>query len=141
MAAIIVLAVGVVVAGCGGDDDELTKSEFTTQANAICEKGNAEIDSAANKAFPRHRPPSEAEATNFAEDTLIPNVQRQIDDVRDLNPPSEDEDEVTAILDEAQQSLDRVEDDPTILFGAGQSPFAKSNQLAKAYGLDECASD
>jgi hypothetical protein len=135
------VAAGALLIACGGDDDELTKAQLIEQADAICKRGNEEINDAANKAFPGNRQPSEAEATKFAEETLIPNVQNQIDEVRDLNPPSADEAQVTAFLDEAQQALDRVEDDPTILFGGGQSPFARANQMGQDYGFKECSSD
>jgi hypothetical protein len=131
------LAAGLLAAGCGGGDDELTKAEFLKQGNAICKKGDKEINTVAEKTFTSKQHPSDAEITKFAEGTVIPNVQGQIDGLRDLNPPSDDEDQVNAILDEAQSALDKGKDDPTI-FASNQDPFKKANQLAKDYGLTEC---
>ena len=125
------------IAGCGGGDDALTKSEFLKQGNAICKKGNQDIDKAANQTFEKGQEPTKAQVTKFAEDTLIPSVDEQISGLRDLNPPSADEDKVNAILDEAESSLDKVKADPS-LFASNQDPFKKANQMANAYGLTEC---
>jgi hypothetical protein len=137
LAGFALLAAGLLAAGCGGGDDNLTKAEFLKQGNAICKKGDKEIDKAADKTFTSKQRPSDATITKFAEDTVIPNVQGQIDGLRDLNPPSDDEDQVNAILDEAQSTLDETKDDPTI-FASNQDPFKKANKLAKDYGLTEC---
>ena len=127
-----------VAIGCGGsDDDNLTKAEFLQQGNAICKKGNQEIDKAANKTFEKGKEPSKAQITKFAEDTLIPSVEEQVSGLRDLNPPSADEDQVNKILDEADSALDETKDAPAI-FAANEDPFKKANQLANQYGLTEC---
>ena len=123
--------------GCGGSDDTLTKAEFLKQGNAICAKGNKEIDAAANKTFKKGQEPSKAQITKFAEDTLIPSVEEQVSGLRDLNPPSADEDQVNKILDEADSALDKTKDDPSI-FASNQDPFKKANQLATDYGLKAC---
>ncbi len=133
-----ILSVGIVAVGCGGGDDALTKSEFLKQGNAICKKGNQAVDSAANKAFTGNKQPSDAEVTKFAEDTAIPEIQTEIDGIRDLAPPSGDDGKVSAILDEAQAALDKAKADP-LIFASNTDPFAKANQLAKDYGLTECA--
>jgi len=133
-----VLAAAVVAAGCGGGSDDLTKAEFDKQANAICKKGNQEIDKAANSVFTTKQAPSKADFEKFANDTLIPSVQKQIDQISDLNPPSADEDQVNAIVDEAQSALDQVKKDPTILENEKADPFKKANQLANAYGMNVC---
>ena len=133
-----ILSVGVIAVGCGGGGDNLTKAEFTTQGNAICKKGNQEINKEANKTFTKGQQPSKAEIEKFATDTVVPEVQKQIDGLRDLNAPSADEDQVNAILDEAQSANDKAKADPTI-FASNGDPFKKANQLAKSYGLTECA--
>jgi hypothetical protein len=133
-----ILSVGVVAAGCGGGGDNLTKAAFTTQGNAICKKGNQEINKGANQVFTGQKP-SQAQIDKFTNDTLIPSVQSEIDQLNDLNPPSADEDRVNAILDEAQSALDKVKKDPTLVQG-NSDPFKKANQLAKDYGLQVCGS-
>jgi hypothetical protein len=132
------LACFAAFAGCGGGSDHLTKAEFDKQANAICKKGNQEINQAAKTVFTTKQAPSKADFEKFANDTLIPSVQKQIDQISDLNPPSADEDQVNAIVDEAQSALDQVKKDPTVLEQENNDPFKKANQLANAYGMTVC---
>jgi len=131
------LIAAVALAACGGDDDP-SKTEFIKDANAICKEGDKRINADAEKAFSANKRPSKAEVTKFSEDTAIPEIQAQIDDLRDLGAPSGDDEKVSAILDEAQSALDEVEADPTV-FLSDTDPFAKANKLAKGYGLTECA--
>lgn len=133
-----IFSVGLVATGCGSSDDNLTKAEFLKQGNAICKKGNQEINKAANATFKKGQKPTKAQITKFANDTLIPSVEEQVNGIRDLNPPSADEDQVNKILDEADSALDKTKSDPSI-FASNQDPFKKANKLAKDYGLTACA--
>jgi hypothetical protein len=136
------LGLGLVLAACGGSDDSsLTKAEFVKQGNAICKKGAQEINAGFEKVaktIPKNQQPSQAQLEKFANDTLIPSVQGQIDDIRALDPPSGDEDQVNALLDSAQEALDKVKQDPSLAVGGKSDPFKKANQQAKAYGLTVC---
>lgn len=134
------LATGMIAAGCGGDDGSsssptssaLTKSEFITQADAICKSGDAAINAAP-------QPKSQKQAEAFITSTVVPNVQKQVDQIRALGAPSGDEDQVNAILDSAQQGIDTVTADPSAIASRnGSDPFADANQKAKAYGLEAC---
>jgi hypothetical protein len=92
--------------------------------------------------FTSSKAPSQATQEKFATDTIIPNVQQQIDGIEALTPPSGDESQVKAITDAAQSALDKAKSDPTLLTdqGIGADPFAQANKLADAYGLDKCGS-
>ena len=140
LGACALLATGLMVTGCGGDDDELTKAEFVEQANAICKAGNKKIDAAAEEALNPNKRPSNAQLEEFATETVIPNIQGQVDDVRELEPPSEDQEQIDEFLESAQGEIDRLEENPSGLF-TDESSFVETNQLARAYGLDECADD
>jgi hypothetical protein len=131
------LTLGLVVAGCGGGDDNLTKAEFIKQADAICKQGNKQINAAAQDVFTTKQEPSQAQLKQFATETLIPDVQRQVDGVRALNEPSDDEDQVNAFLDSAQSELDKGKKDP--LYLTSDKSFQKTNQLGKQYGFKVCA--
>jgi hypothetical protein len=158
----LALAAGLIAAGCGDDDDEtttsstttttagatgatgatgepLSKDEFITQADAICEAGDKKIDAAAQETFSGGQP-SQAEQEQFVTEDVVPNIQEQVDGLRALTPPEGDEDEVSAILDSAQDAIDQIESDPgTLTEGAnGDDPFSEANQLAKEYGLTVC---
>ena len=124
-------------AGCGSDDSP-SKSEFLKQGNAICKKSIKAINAAARKTFPPDQPPSKAQITKVVKDTLVPEVQKQIDGLRDLGAPPGDEDKINAFLDEVQSANDKTKADPTLAVG-NQDPFKKATQFAKAYGLTACA--
>jgi hypothetical protein len=148
LAFVAMLTVGLVAAGCGSSGSSgststtaLTKTEWLKKANAICKKGNQQINAGAQKVFPKSKgKPSPAELNKFATGTLIPSVQSQIDQINALGAPKGDEAKVTAILNSAQAALDKGKKDPALLTTNGPGPFKKTNQLSTAYGLTTCGS-
>ncbi len=131
------LTLGLVAAGCGGGDDNLTKAEFLKQADAICKQGNKRIDAAAQDVFSTKQEPSKSQLEKFATATLIPDIQRQVDAVRALDEPSDDEDQVNEFLDSAQSELEKGKEDP--LYLTSDKSFSKTNELGKKYGFKVCA--
>jgi hypothetical protein len=148
LACVAIMSVGLVFAACGSNNNNtsttaLTKAEFLKKGNAICKKGNQQINQASKTAFlskgkPSGPPPKSAQV-KFATDSLIPTIQGEIDGVKALGAPAGDEAQVKAITDSAQSALDKGKADPTLLLQSGKkNPFAKSNKLANAYGLTVC---
>jgi hypothetical protein len=154
---LVALAVTAVVAvGCGDDDEETTtaatgeetstaatgepstKEEFIAQADQICAEGDQQIDAAAGETFTEGDPTPEEEE-QFITETVLPNIQGQIDSLRALTPPEGDEKEVGEILDAAQAGIDETEEDPTSLTqeGEGDDAFAEASRLAADYGLED----
>jgi hypothetical protein len=158
------IAAGLIVTGCGDDDETttaatttaetgatgatgaaggepLSKQAFVRQADEICREGDRQIDQEAEEFFgDLEQDPGPAELEQFATDTVIPNIQQQIDDIRSLTPPEGDEDEISAILDAAQEGVDELEADPASLDEGPDAggAFAEANRLAHDYGLKEC---
>ena len=134
------LASGLLVAGCGGsDDDSPTKAEFIQQADAICKKAHDEFEKDFQQAFGNERP-SNAQLEKFATSNLVPGTQGEIDEISALEPPPGDETEVEAIIDAVQGGVDKIKADPGILLpSVPEDPLAKGHQLAKQYGMKECA--
>jgi hypothetical protein len=131
----LLLAIG---AGCGGDDT-ISKAEFVKRANEICAEGNKELDAASKEVFGGGKQPSQAEQEKFVTETVIPNVQEQIDGVRDLPDPDEQSAKAGVIVDEAQSALDTVKENPALLTEAEPGdPFGAANRLARSYGMNEC---
>ena len=147
--ALMGLSGALILAGCGGGSssstsgEALSKSQFLAQGNAICAKGGKQIQEAGKKVFTSSKAPSQAAQEKFATDTIIPNVQQQIDGIEALPPPSGDEAQVQAITDAAQSALDKAKQDPSLLTdqSGGGDPFAQANKLADSYGLTKCGSD
>jgi hypothetical protein len=148
MALLAVLALAVFAAGCGDGDEStstasITKTEFLAQGNAICKKGNQEIDSDFESFAKKHDLQqsdglTDAEATEASEEILIPNVQDQVDQIGELGAPEGQEAQVDAILAAVQKGIDELEADPTAIQG-NSDPFAEANKMAKDYGLTACA--
>jgi len=152
LALVAILTVGLVAAGCGSSNSSsststaaaLTKAEFLKKGNAICNKGNQQINKVAHQTFTKKKypngPPPKSVQTKFVTGTVIPSVQSQIDGIKALGAPTGDEAQVAAIVDSAQSALDKAKADPTTLLqnNPKNDPFAKANQLTKAYGLTAC---
>jgi hypothetical protein len=136
-----VVAVALVAAGCGGDDDDgeaLTKNEFIAQGDENCARADAELEAAEREAFSGGEP-SSAEAERFVTDDLLPNIQGQIDFLRNLNPPEADQDQVNEILDTAQEGVDGLEENPDEIEGgpAGEQLNQAGTEL-KEFGFEKC---
>ena len=130
--------VALLAAGCGSSGDKgLSKAEFLKQGNAVCAKGNAEINAAGKKLGSAR--PSRAVLVKFATDTIIPNVEQQINGVAALKPPKADKSTVDALVASARQALAKIKANPALAITSGsQDPFAASNKQANAYGLTKC---
>jgi len=141
-AALAVLA-AMFASGCGSSSSSsktaLTKTEFVAKANAICKKGNAALAEATKTQFSGSQPTT-SEVAAFGTKTIIPNIEGQITAIEALSAPSGDEAQVNAITDAVHHGLATVKDDPTLFAQRGNTSFAKADGLAKAYGLDQCAS-
>jgi hypothetical protein len=137
------LIAAALLAGCGGGDDSsststqaaLSKSEFLKQGNAICAKGNQATNKIANQTFTQNQQPTQAQLQQFTTQ-VTPIIQGEIDGIKALGAPAGDEQQVNAILDDAQSALDKAKQDPSVF--ANGDPFKKANQEAKAYGLTAC---
>lgn len=138
---VAVLALALVAAGCGSSKKSISKAEFDRKGNAICAAGNKEIESKGRAMFANRKgKPSDAELKKFSTEVLIPSVEKQVNQLRDLGAPKGDEDKVKAILDAADEGIQKGKQDPLSLTQEGAGPFEKANKLAKDYGLTVCGS-
>ena len=144
--AVVATAV-LLAAGCGGDDDggggeRLTREEFVTQGNAICAAGNERLDAMFEELFPTEEDFADPDKQEEAKDNFVEDIQGQIDDVGELEPPEDMEADVEEFLDTAQEALDQVEEmSAEEFFGLEEDPFAEVSEQAEALGLTECADD
>lgn len=144
-------AIALIAVGCGGGSDNtestssLSKAEFVKKGNAICAKGEKEIEEGVEKFAKENnlsnKEPSKAQLKELTNDVLIPIVRNQVDDIRALGIPSGDEQEVEAIFSGVEEATAEIEEDPSLLNEVGAGPFAKSNRLAREYGLTKCGEE
>jgi len=144
------VAIAAIVAGCGSSSDEttaLTKTQFVAQADAICKQGNAEIESefeafAKKNNIDENEEPSKAQKAELSETILAPNVKNQAEEIGDLEAPSGDEDEISAMLDSLDEGVEEVEANPQAPSESKQpNPFGPANKIAKEYGLEVCGQE
>lgn len=139
------------LAGCGDDepaksDDKasetvettLTKAELIEQGDTICRASNEKID-AADDRFIDPENPTEAEFRAAINDTLVPEIKGQIEDLRALKAPAADVATITAMLDSLESELAKVEADP--LFLLEEDAFVEANKIAQDYGFKVCGED
>jgi hypothetical protein len=144
------LALGALIAGCGGGDSTttaaattseapLTKAEFIRQGDVICQTGNqvstTEINEFAKDNGFGSKEPSQAQFEEIVTEVLVPNLERQADELDALVPPAEDEDEVEAIVDSLRGAISEIAKDPDSLQG---NVLAEPIRLEKAYGFKVC---
>jgi hypothetical protein len=144
--AVAVLATTVVVAGCGGSD-RLTKSEFMSQADAICAKYERKIRSAMQGI-----PAGNEEQLASAIERVLPVIRTGNDELRDLKPPENLQDrydrwmqigdeEVTAAQKLHNALRDGDRQGVQSAFADLQRSDARQDRLAREeLGLTGCAS-
>ena len=143
-------ALAIVVAGCGDSDDDgtdsgeaLTKAEFVKQAEAVCAANNKEIDAEFEKFseennLSKKKAPTQEQLEEAADDFLLPIVNDQIDELREIEPPEAQAGAFEALLDEAEAEVEKLEDDPSTL---EEQSFVKVNERARALGLEACGEE
>jgi hypothetical protein len=141
----LLLLAGLVLCGCGSSSSSsstttaaISKAEFLKKANTVCKKGNQKINKVDKSIFETNKKPTKAQEMQFATGTLIPGIQEELDGIKALGAPKGDEAKVNQIVTTAQDTLDKIKNDPTILFTSSTDPFKAANKLSNAYGLTVC---
>jgi hypothetical protein len=148
LAALVALA--AIVAGCGGGDDSdttggdsLTKAEFIKQGDAICEKANDQSEAEAEKFakendFKLERPTKE-QLEEAVTEILVPNFNRQVEDLKALGVPEGDEEQVEEMIGSLETAADEIEGDPSLVFE--EQVLKEPAQLAEDYGFKVCGKE
>jgi hypothetical protein len=144
-------AISMIAAGCGSSDDStdstssssLTKAEFLKQGNAICAKGEKELNEefekfAEEENLSENKQPTKAQLTKATEEVFLPIIKEQVEGIRELGAPSGEEEQVDEVVTAAEEALEEGEEDPASLVNEKEDPFAEANKLATDYGLVKC---
>lgn len=129
------------VAGCGGGDDadagtagdattaatQLTEAEFVAQANTICLTGKRQI-------LKELKQEGSLTAAAVAA-ALLPAVQSQIDEIRELGVPADGADRTEALVSSMQDAVDASQG---LTGDQIVAEFRDFNKLARQYGVDAC---
>lgn len=139
-----VLAAGLLslaAAGCGGGANGLTPEQYREQVNQICADFEEELGALES-------PESIDDVPEYV-DRVIPLVEQEIADVRELEPPEEMEAQVEEMLAQAEEAIEAARDlrdaaeneDEQAANEAlrrGNEANAEADRIAGELGLDEC---
>jgi hypothetical protein len=139
-----VAALVLLIAGCGGGGGDtteaLTKAEFIKQGDAICKKGNAaseaEVEKFAKENGFELEKPSKSQAEEVVTEVLVPNLQRQAEELDALGAPKGDEAKVDALIASLEEATAEFEKEPASFFK--ETALAKPIRLENAYGFKVC---
>lgn len=136
----LAMVVGLGVAGCGdGGGDPLTKAAFVERGSQICTETNQRIEERAASAFREPgKIPTAEEIEKFASETVVPQIESELDRLEELEPPEDDVDRIDDIIEEGRNGVDDVREDPTILLSSADDGLSEYRELASGYGLENC---
>jgi hypothetical protein len=133
-------------AGCGGDggNGELTAEEFRQQADAICAEFESKLDAV-------DQPSSPDDLKRFV-DEAVPIIEEGTQELNDLDPPEEFQDEWTRVVAINEENLevirnvqtaledDDVEEAQRLIEEAGGNE-EEADRLTREIGLTKCGQD
>lgn len=142
------MAIGSLVAGCGGDDsadaEQIDKATFVKQADKICEQTSGKMAAQLTSVTKREsaNPDSSFNQTQIAisKEVLIPGLEEELQKIRALGIPREAKKEVEALLGSYVKAIARTKANP----GAGLevegniAPHEAVAVAATRLGVTEC---
>ena len=145
----------LVVAGCGGGGggSRLSKADFISQADAICQKAHEDENKVS---FPNVNPStaSQDDLKKFGDAIKQATAidRKEVDDLKALKPPEDFQDNYDEALQELSDGLDHADNAVdeankgdtaglTRELNAVQSKATEANKKAAAYGLKVCGAN
>ena len=125
---------GGTISSAGGGAP-LSKQELISQADQICAEGDAKID-AGGQQF--------AGTTNKVDQlvntVIAPGYRDQIEQLRELTPPEDDQAVYDEFLNTLEQGVDQLEANPEELGGGpALGRIIEAREIAADYGMQACA--
>jgi hypothetical protein len=135
-----VAAAGLIAAGCGGDDDDVSEEDFQAAVTEACDSAGEELAGLTGQLAELATDPDAAQG--FVEDELIPLFDSLQEDLAEIDAPADQADDYDRLLQLAQEQRDIVADDPAGLFDPDsetaadlEENTAEADELASSLGL------
>jgi hypothetical protein len=148
--AVGVLAVAILGAGCGDDGEStasasVTKAQFTKEANSICaERGKEQKAAFENYGEEVRAASKDGEVTpkmerkvadELIEETIIPSLEDQLDQMEEIGAPAADEAEIARMLRSLSLGIEELKEGGVRMLVEGGKLMDFKNE-ASAYGLN-----
>jgi hypothetical protein len=139
---IALLAATFTIAGCGGGGgDRLSRAEFISQADAVCEEYEAKLDALGT-------PQNAEQLADFA-DKALPIAQDGREELGELRPPEELQETYDDWLEQGDRAIEIVEDlreaaedgdtaEIQRIAQEAEAADAEANRLAAQIGFEQC---
>jgi hypothetical protein len=117
----------------------LSKEEFTAKADAICTRGKKQGLVAMSAYVKEHPGSSKSKSEQLIEAihaTFLPQIQKQVDQIRALGAPEGEEEQVTAILAAMEEGVEAAAS--ASANAQFSQSFEHSAELAREYGIEAC---
>jgi hypothetical protein len=143
-----VVSTVLLLAGCGDDSSSsassISKEEFIVKADAVCKQTNKRMEVAFAKFLKAHRnirKPTDPAFEQLIGDVMVPNIKREIGEIRALEVPDGDEEKIEAMLSALEEGLEVAEDNPKVVTASSSDTiYGIASRLAGEYGLETCGS-
>jgi len=137
-------AMGLVAAGCGGGSGRLTREELIEEADATCAEFDRQIEDV-------QEPESLDDIERYVQE-IRPIVEEGTNELDDLEPPEELEDEYDDWIEATRSAVDRFDeleeaaasgDEQRIqeVLEGGAEGGEEADRLAQELGFQECGDD
>jgi hypothetical protein len=140
--ALLALALGALILGCGGGSDSaaITRAEFAKQANGICAHAEARKNAALQAYFARtQQAPQGADEIKLVTTVALPPIKAMSEELGQLPIPSDGGNKAEAIVVAFETAIAKVEADPKSVLSQTNDPFGEANKLAAKSGMKACA--
>jgi|GEM_PF-3714246 len=144
----VATALALSVGGCGDDDDEggnlasndeavIVKADFIQAGNTACEQRGEEMTARAQQILKQNSGQADSPKSRRAliEKAIAPGFEAEIRDLRALEPPPGEEEEVEEVITTLEEMVARTRKD---LAEDRDYPYRKTENVAAAYGLPAC---
>jgi hypothetical protein len=143
-----VLAVALVGVGCGGGSSELvanvelSKPTYMKKAEAVCKKNYEKVREGYESFVKSHGGPENAfkdpaDSAKYAEDVVVGEKKKTVEELKALGAPKGEEDQVEAIVEAYEEGIEVGEENPVQVMSSN-GVFAYATYVAEEYGLESC---
>jgi hypothetical protein len=135
--------IALLSAGCGGGGggERLSKADFQSQANAICDKYQQQLDALGT--------PSSLDEIPELVDKALAILNKEVDEIGQLNPPEELQSQFDSMLAASDKTKQAADDLSTAAkagdqagvqkaLQAGNAASTQADKFAGELGLDSC---